>query len=58
MARLAKGFNCGTCNTFHRYDLYVYAHTRDVITHTCACGAQHKIVMLNAKQSRKGKVKK
>lgn len=53
-----KGFTCETCGTFHKYALYVYAHTRDIITHTCDCGAKHNIIMLHASQIKKGKKQK
>ena len=54
-----KGHNCETCGVFHDWPGYVYAHTREVITHTCdVCGAKTKIVMCHARQSKKGKTTK
>ena len=59
MKKDEKGFNCETCNQRHEYPFYVYAHTLDVLNHTCdKCGAVHSIVMLTAKQKKKGKVRK
>lgn len=44
----AKGYMCA-CGTFHKFPTYVYAHTRDLIEHTCeSCGAVYEIVMLHA----------
>ena len=59
MTETAKGFNCETCNQWHDFSLYVYAHSRDRLVHTCdKCGAKHSVVMMSAKQTKKGKIKK
>ena len=40
---MAKGFTC-ECKTYHEYPLYVAAHWREALTHTCQdCGRQHSI---------------
>jgi hypothetical protein len=52
---IAKGFTCRTCATFHRFDVYVYAHTTVTLKHTCDCGALHQVRNLQAYQTKAGK---
>lgn len=55
--RCRSGFNCETCGMWHKFDAYVYAHTRDLLQHTCKwCGAEHSIIMLSASQTKQGKL--
>ena len=59
MAETLKGFTCETCNKWHKFPAYVYAHTRVLLTHSCDnCGAKHGIVMLHAGQTKKGRLTK
>jgi len=59
MKDLPKGFDCKTCGKFHRFDPYVFAHSRDLLVHTCDnCGAKHEIIMFHATQKKKGKLPK
>jgi RNase P subunit RPR2 len=45
---LPEGYTC-KCGEFHKYPAYVYAHWRDLLTHTCEkCGAKHDILMGHA----------
>ena len=51
-----NGFHCEWCGEWHKFSIYVYAHMRDVLTHTCKfCGAKHEIVMMSAGMSKKGR---
>lgn len=53
---IRQGFNCETCGKWHQFSMYVFAHSRDVLKHKCDnCGAEHSIVMMHAKQTKKGK---
>ena len=42
--REPKGFDCTACKKRHDFPAYVFAHWREVITHTCDCGAKHEII--------------
>jgi len=43
-----EGFDC-TCGEFHKYPLYVYAHTGERLTFTCPkCGIKYIIFGLTA----------
>lgn len=56
--QVPDGFTCSTCDTFHEFSAYVYAHTHVELTHTCdQCGAQHSILNLVATQTKKGQKK-
>ena len=56
MSTTPKGYNCETCDIWHEFPMYVYAHMRVVLKHKCDnCGAVHSIVMGTAKQSKKGR---
>jgi transcription elongation factor Elf1 len=56
---LPKGFACETCNKWHDYGMYVYAHWTDILRHQCDnCGAEHSIVKGQAWLKKKGRVPK
>lgn len=39
-----KGFTC-ECGTYHEFPMYVFAHWRNIILHTCEeCGAKHEVI--------------
>jgi hypothetical protein len=39
-----EGFHCKTCKKYHYFPPYVFAHWRELLTHTCDnCGAMHEI---------------
>lgn len=43
--KLSEGFTC-VCRTYHPYSLYVFAHWRETLTHTCeTCGAVYTLSM-------------
>ena len=52
---LPSGFNCATCDKRHAYPGYVFAHFQETLTHTCGCGAQHRIRKGKVTQIKKGK---
>ena len=37
-----KWWNCSACGQEHELSIYVMAHFRDLITHTCTWGAKHE----------------
>lgn len=41
--KLREGFICEKCGAEHKFPAYVYSHWRELLTHTCDCGAQHEI---------------
>ncbi len=41
--RAEDGYTCGTCNTYHEYPFYVYAHHEETLIHTCGCGSRYSI---------------
>lgn len=40
---LPMGYTC-ECGEFNKYPMYVYAHWRDVLVHSCDCGRKYSIV--------------
>lgn len=40
---LPKGYTCA-CGITHAYPMYVFAHWRDELTHSCSCGRKAIIV--------------
>ena len=54
---LAKGYSCETCGVENKYSGWVYAHWRDLITHSCDCGAKYSIFAGIARQVKKGRRK-
>lgn len=42
--KLAKGYTCKCCKTYHEHPLYLYAHWTLEMNHTCACGAVNTIL--------------
>ena len=45
----SKGYTCENCNKEHEYPLYVFAHWREKLAHTCDCGARHSILCGDAR---------
>lgn len=52
---LPKGYHCYTCNTWNEYPMYVFAHWRDLLVHTCQCNTQYEILMGHATEILKRK---
>lgn len=53
--KMAKVFVC-ECGTYHKFVMYVAAHWRDILRHTCEnCGAVHTIQMGYATLKKKGR---
>jgi DNA-directed RNA polymerase subunit RPC12/RpoP len=38
-----KGYKCSKCGAENEFSSYVYAHWREILTHTCECGQKHEI---------------
>ena len=55
---MKKAFDCTWCGKRHDFDLYVFAHWRDVLVHVCNCEAKHSIVCGTAQRTRQGKKSK
>ena len=57
VSEIAKGYFCKTCDKWHEFSAYVYAHSFVRLMHKCDdCGAEHKILNCKAKQIKRGKV--
>lgn len=41
---IPKGFNCSACGKYHEFGVYVVAHFREELIHTCECGAKHSVI--------------
>lgn len=37
-----SGFDCSGCGTHHQLGAYVAAHAKELLVHTCKCGAKHE----------------
>lgn len=57
---MPEGFTC-ECGTFHKFTVYVAAHWREALMHTCeVCQAEHQIqcgvaILIKAGTKQKGK---
>jgi hypothetical protein len=49
-----KGYTC-ICGVYHKFDMYVYAHPRDILVYTCDCGHKVKVIMMHAASARRRK---
>lgn len=54
-SKTPKSFTCETCKTEHQLPGYVFAHWDEPLTHTCDCGAKHRLIRGQATQTKKGK---
>ena len=52
--KLAAGFTCQKCDTFHKYDVYMYAHWHIKLLITCGCGWMYVIYEGNEKLISRG----
>lgn len=44
MAKAPEGYTC-KCTEYHKFPVYVYAHWRELLIHTCSnCGRKNEIV--------------
>lgn len=55
ITELPKGYTCSFCKRENKYSAYVFAHWREVLIHTCSCGAKYKIVNGSAELNNKPK---
>lgn len=54
--RTPTGYQCLGCGQHHDFPMYVFAHWRDIIHHTCDhCGMRHSIVAGTAGPSIRGR---
>lgn len=52
---IPNGFHCVTCNKWHPFSAYVYAHANVHLVHTCDCGAKHELLNFRVEQTKRGK---
>lgn len=55
MSKAPSGFHCKTCGKRHPFGVWVLAHWDTALTHTCECGAKHRVQRGCVTQIRKGK---
>ena len=58
MPKIPEGFTC-ECGQYHDFGVYVAAHSRDRLVHTCnKCGAKHSVCMYQVRLIKKSASKK